>query len=262
MMLYTSSAVQGASGMERVEPVSRTIPAQPRSRAQDPFGPAYVREKQAAFSEEEGAALYGSDARMLRKLEQRDREVRQTESAKGEAVGDSNFIYQIGPDGKRYAVGTGPHAVATDKGADSADFANQQRPRGVDGKELSESDEELLRKLEARDAKVRNHEAAHVMAAGGQVQGLPSYTYQTGPDGQRYAIGGSVNISMMATGDEDATMRRANKAYRAAMATGEPSARDMQAARRATELAAEARQNATESYLRDDAVLPGIGRVV
>lgn len=123
----------------------------------------------------------------------------------------------------------------------------KKKEKGVDGKELSEHDEALLQKLQARDAKVRSHEAAHVMAAGGQASS-PTYTYQTGPDGKRYAIGGSVNISIMTTGDSEADARRAKKAYRAAMATGEPSSRDMQTATLAQEMSARAMREGTEKY--------------
>lgn len=122
-----------------------------------------------------------------------------------------------------------------------------KREKGVDGKELSESDEALLQKLKARDAKVKSHEAAHVMAAGGQASS-PTYTYQTGPDGRRYAIGGSVNISIMTTGDSEADARRAQKAYRAAMATGEPSARDMQTATKAQSMSTKSVQDAADRY--------------
>lgn len=194
---------------------------------------AYVRE--TGQPPRESAALYGPDARLeggeaavdaatVDKLEQRDREVRQREEAKGEAVGGENYIYKIGPDGKRYAVGTAPHAVRPED-----ESGGPSSPHAAGGAELSKEDEDLVRRLEARDAKVRAHEAAHVTAAGGQA-GMPVYTYQTGPDGQRYAVGGSVNISILTTGDEAGDARRAQRAYRAAMAAGEPSAQDMRTA--------------------------------
>lgn len=195
---------------------------------------AYVREPGGRSLE--SGALYGPDARLkgeesamdaatVNKLEQRDREVRQREEAKGEAIGGENYIYQIGPDGKRYAIGAAAHAVRPEDQSGGSSSVT----RAPDGSELSAEDEDLVRRLEARDDKVRAHEAAHVMAAGGQA-GMPVYTFQTGPDGRRYAVGGSVSIAILATGDEAGDARRARRAYRAAMAVGEPSAQDMETA--------------------------------
>lgn len=120
-------------------------------------------------------------------------------------------------------------------------------PSGNDD-DLSKNDEALLQRLKARDAVVRNHEAAHVMAAGGQA-GSPTYTYQTGPDGKRYAIGGSVNISITTTGDPEADAREAKTAQRAAMAAGEASAADVQTASRAAAKASQATQKALANYM-------------
>lgn len=238
------------------------------------FGPAYVRE--TGVSGQTGQPLYGPDAmlrssasplfdkeqmaeaRMLNSLEERDRQVRRSEDSKGEALGNSNFIYQAGPDGKLYAIGTGAHTVRPED--ESAQNAGTEK--AVDGSALSEGDRELLDKLQARDAKVRAHEAAHVMAAGGQAVGLPTYTYQTGPDGERYAVGGSVNISILNTGDPEADARRAKNAHRAAMATGEPSSGDMRTASQAASLMARAQREAAARYAEQPAEFPGVGRII
>ncbi|MDL2272219.1 hypothetical protein LJC23_04215 [Desulfovibrio sp. OttesenSCG-928-I05] len=247
-------------GIPSVSPVSAPAsPAAPENQGSGLFGPAYVRENQrqemetfpqyradATLPDETGSSADEdlADARALRSLEARDREVRRKEEAKGEAVGSRSYIYQTGPDGKRYATGTAAHTVRQEDENSSPAAAT-----APDGKELSREDEALLQKLQARDTKVRGHEAAHVMAAGGQAQGLPTYTYQTGPDGRRYAVGGSVNISMLRTGDAEHDARQANRAYRAAMATGEPSARDMQTASMARNNAQEASQRDREAAL-------------
>lgn len=114
--------------------------------------------------------------------------------------------------------------------------------------DMSESDRELLQRLKQRDAMVRRHENSHMMAAGGQAAGMPTYTYQTGPDGRNYAIGGSVDISIMTTGDHEADARRAGKAARAAMAAGEPSAADMETAAKASSMQGRAARRAMETY--------------
>ena len=250
MHTNTIQAQQAAAttGLPSVSPVDApTSSAAPENYGAGIFGPAYVREGQRASGEVfptygMGGSLHTNglasgekqlaDARAIKALEARDRQVRQQENAKGEAVGSRNFMYQTGLDGKKYAIETGAHAVRpeTDSGKNGEAGASTQ---GVNGKPLSREDEALLQKLKDRDVKVRNHEAAHVMAAGGQAHGLPTYTYQTGPDGKRYAIGGSVNISMLKTGDAEHDARQAQNAYRAAMATGEPSPRDLQAAMKA-----------------------------
>src|SRR4051812_8023143 len=72
---------------------------------------------------------------------------------------------------------------------------------------LSEGERKQLKELKARDTEVRNHENAH-QSAGGQFAGSPSYTYQAGPDGRRYAIGGEVSIDVSPEKDPAATIAK------------------------------------------------------
>lgn len=252
--------VAAVRGIPSVSPVAEpSSSASPESHNSSLFGPAYFREGQKSSGESfplysadgslrKDAAESGeeklADARAVKALESRDSQVREKEEAKGEAVGGRGYIYQTGPDGEQYAIGTRPHAVRKGDGGSGDDST----AHGAGGKELSREDQELVDNLEARDAKVRNHETSHIMAAGGQA-GMPTYTYQTGPDGKRYAIGGSVNIATMTTGDTEQDARRANTAYRAAMATGEPSSRDMQAATRARTMEMEASRREMDTAL-------------
>ncbi|MCL1890185.1 MAG: hypothetical protein FWF99_06790 [Desulfovibrionaceae bacterium] len=113
----------------------------------------------------------------------------------------------------------------------------------------SAADRELLERLQARDLLVRGHESAHILAAGGQATGPARYDYQTGPDGRQYAIGGSVDISIVSSpaSDEEAAIQ-AETARRAATANGEMSLADMRVATRAAELSARARNRALEAY--------------
>ena len=62
------------------------------------------------------------------------------------------------------------------------------------GKILNEQDQQKVRELKKRDQEVRTHEQAHVAAGGQYIQGGIHYDYQRGPDGQKYAVGGHVNI--------------------------------------------------------------------
>jgi hypothetical protein len=81
--------------------------------------------------------------------------------------------------------------------------------------------------LQARDAEVRMHEAAHVAAGDGYVIGGATYSYQTGPDGRQYAIGGQVDIDTSPIpGKPEETLRKMRVVKAAALATGQPSAAD------------------------------------
>jgi hypothetical protein len=82
-------------------------------------------------------------------------------------------------------------------------------------------------KLAATDRRVRAHEQAHVAAAGGYVRGGPTYSYTTGPDGKRYAVGGEVNLDTTPVrGDPEATIQKARTLQAAANAPADPSSQD------------------------------------
>lgn len=92
--------------------------------------------------------------------------------------------------------------------------------------ELSEEEADQVRELKARDQEVRRHEQAHA-AAGGAHAGAPSYQYQQGPDGQRYAVGGEVPIDVSpVAGDPSATVQKMRQVKAAANAPAQPSGQD------------------------------------
>lgn len=104
----------------------------------------------------------------------------------------------------------------------------------ADSLSLSPEAQQQLRELKLRDAEVRAHESAHMAAGGAHVNGGASYTYQKGPDGRQYAIGGHVSIDASSVpGDPEATREKAQQVRRAALAPGEPSGQDRQVAARA-----------------------------
>jgi hypothetical protein len=81
--------------------------------------------------------------------------------------------------------------------------------------------------LRSRDAEVRAHESAHVAAGGRYVTGGASYSYQRGPDGRMYAIGGEVGIDTAAVPDNpQATALKMRTVRAAALAPAEPSGAD------------------------------------
>ena len=97
------------------------------------------------------------------------------------------------------------------------------------------AEQKEVQDLQRRDREVRAHEQAH-KAAGGQYAGAISYRFQTGPNGQQYAVGGSVPIdSSPIEGDPRATVQKMNQVRRAALAPGDPSGADRQIAARASQ---------------------------
>jgi hypothetical protein len=94
------------------------------------------------------------------------------------------------------------------------------------GEELTQEEQAQVAKLKARDREVRAHEQAHA-AVGGAAAGAPSYSYQQGPDGRQYAVGGEVPIKASASSsDPQAAIRQLEQVVRAALAPAQPSGQD------------------------------------
>ena len=106
---------------------------------------------------------------------------------------------------------------------------------------LSESDLRMVSELKARDRVVRTHEMAHMAAGAGLVTRGASYTYQNGPDGQRYAVGGEVGIDTSPGRTPEETLLKAERIRAAALAPAEPSGQDRQVAAAAAKMASQAR---------------------
>ncbi|MFT6123479.1 MAG: hypothetical protein ACJASG_002013, partial [Oleiphilaceae bacterium] len=106
--------------------------------------------------------------------------------------------------------------------------------------QLTEEQRELVQALQARDQEVRAHEQAH-KSVGGSLAGPVSLSYQTGPNGQRYAVGGEVPIDVsIVNGDPAATIRKMNIVKAAATAPVDPSAQDQRVAASASIILAQA----------------------
>ncbi|GGY48178.1 hypothetical protein GCM10011297_21370 [Bacterioplanes sanyensis] len=125
------------------------------------------------------------------------------------------------------------------KSAPEAEAANEADGSASDAQQQAEIKQ--IQQLKQRDAEVRAHEQAHA-AVGGNLAGAASFSYQRGPDGVRYAVGGEVSIDVSkVSGDPQATLEKMERVRRAALAPAEPSAQDRQVAAQAAQLAAEAR---------------------
>ena len=112
-----------------------------------------------------------------------------------------------------------------------------EEPAESSTQQLTSEEEDQVKKLADRDREVRAHEQAHVAAAGPYLRGGPTYTYQKGPDGKRYAIGGEVQIDTSPVPDDpEATIRKAQVVRAAALAPAEPSAQDRAVASAATKM--------------------------
>lgn len=131
--------------------------------------------------------------------------------------------------------------TVAETGTDQEPWAvSAQKPQQQRQQQQEEAELELVRELKQRDQEVRAHEQAHA-AVGGQLAGGATYTYQQGPDGVRYAVGGEVQIdTSKVTNDPQATLDKMQLVQRAALAPAEPSSQDRQVAAQAGQVAAQA----------------------
>lgn len=111
---------------------------------------------------------------------------------------------------------------------------------------LSASQQQQLAGLKARDTEVRTHEAAHIAAGGSAVTGGASYTYQKGPDGQLYAIGGEVPVSLGGGSTPEEKIANAQAARAGALAPANPSPADLKVAASAALIESQARAELSE----------------
>ena len=128
--------------------------------------------------------------------------------------------------------------------------------QGAAGQAKSPEDQAVLQKLQARDREVRAHEQAHLAAAGDIARGGPTYTYQRGPDGRMYAVGGEVSLDTSPIhGDPEATLAKARQIQASATAPADPSPQDRAIAAAAAQMAAAASLELARKQASD--VAPG-----
>jgi len=116
-----------------------------------------------------------------------------------------------------------------------------QSQKSNDPDKLSEDEKRLVKDLASRDTEVKAHESAH-QAAGGGMTGAASFTYQQGPDGKMYAIGGEVSIASPSGATPEETIKNAKQIAAAAMAAGDPSPQDFSVASSARVMEMKAQQ--------------------
>jgi hypothetical protein len=139
----------------------------------------------------------------------------------------------------------------TDNPASAAGDEDKEDP---DGDGLNEAEEKQVQEMKQRDREVRAHEQAHARV-GGAYASAPSYTFQQGPDGKRYAVGGEVQIDTAKERTPEATVRKMRVVISAALAPAEPSGQDLSVAQQArsqlSEAQAELRQQKLEELKGD-----------
>jgi len=92
------------------------------------------------------------------------------------------------------------------------------------------AEQKVITQLKNRDQEVRQHELAHA-STGGSVTGAPSYSFEVGPDGKKYAVGGEVSVDLSSvSGDPHATITKMQKVHAAALAPAHPSTQDTRVA--------------------------------
>lgn len=176
----------------------------------------------------------------------------------GRATGDA----RVQNDPALRIVGSGPsRGVSAEptrrvQEPDRAEISDEARsataPTGRDGEPLDDAEQRQVEELKARDQEVRTHEQAHVAAAGPLYRGGPNYTYRTGPDGNRYAVGGNVQIDTSEGATPEETITKAQQIRRAALAPQEPSSTDRSVAAKASRMEAQARAELAGSEASDE----------
>jgi hypothetical protein len=142
--------------------------------------------------------------------------------------------------------------------AREANAENGNSGNGVSAdNDLDPAEEAVVNQLRARDSAVRQEEKAHAAAAG-PYGSAPQYTYQIGPDGNAYAIGGHVDVSASLSGSASDRDRALATLQNAALAPNAPSGADMAAFRQASLLRATSDgiepNNTTEESARNEAM--------
>ena len=119
--------------------------------------------------------------------------------------------------------------------------------------DLSDGEKAAVDRLRQRDQQVKQEEKAHAAAAG-DLAGPISYVYQRGPDGQLYAVGGSVPIKAQSlSGDPNDAEALGGRIAAAAHAATNPSGADLAAARSGYGMQGQAERAAQRAYAASSA---------
>ncbi|MBA5635659.1 catalase [Duganella sp. LX20W] len=177
--------------------------------------------------------------------------------ASGEAAAGTpaNGSVRAGGNGDRAPTGSAPAAPASSASSSASTTASSSSTT------LTPQALALIDRLKTRDTEVRQHEQAHLAAAGGLAVSGAAYTYQRGPNGVDYAIGGEVHIDTSPGRTPEETITRARTIQAAALAPADPSGPDRAVAAQAQQMEQQARAElaveATQQAASADRPAPG-----
>ncbi len=167
---------------------------------------------------------------------------KQKEQSSSEAASDYNDVFELS--------GYARKRIERVKESQETEVGKKEQSNSSNTK-LSEDEQKEISELKSRDQEVKIHEQAHIAAGGPYITGGPEYSYQKGPDGNKYAVGGHVSIDTSPVeGDPKATITKMEAVKRAALAPANPSGADQAVAAKAAKAAAQAR---TESLKNNEA---------
>jgi hypothetical protein len=175
----------------------------------------------------------------------------QVQAIKASAAPGSNtnvqYKYETGPNGELVPVSATVQSIQPSNSPQATQTTNTgaQAPAltgggnllalspgaELDAFGLNADERAVVRELQARDLAVRVHEGQHLDAASGLASGGPEFSFQVGPDGKQYAVGGHVDVQTSATSDPEKTARDAQTFAHSAGAPGDASAQDLSVAR-------------------------------
>lgn len=129
--------------------------------------------------------------------------------------------------------------------------ASAESTKGSDDTALTKEEQDQVEELKERDQEVRQHEQAHLAAAGSLANGGAQYEFQMGPDGKNYAIGGHVGIDTSPANTPQATISKARQIQRAALAPADPSPQDIKVAAQAMKMMMDAQRDLSEEEMKE-----------
>lgn len=136
--------------------------------------------------------------------------------------------------------------------AEHAETGNESAHTDTVKNELAPEELRQIHELKNRDRDVRAHESAHRTVGGDLIRGAVSYSYQKGPDGRLYVVGGEVSIDTSGVpNNPEATLARAQRISAAALAPVNPSSADRAVAAAANQMAAQARIEITTKITKE-----------
>ena len=177
----------------------------------------------------------------------------------GQAVAQTSGIApgkQEGPEEAAEGGAEGTGSVADEqeqeKDTDQAAAPASSSSKGITGEPLNPAEVAQVAELKKADTAVRAHEQAHLAAAGGLAKGGASFTYQKGPDGRDYAVGGEVQIDTSKGATPEETVGKMMRVRAAALAPANPSPQDRKVAQAASLTMSEARLELNTQSLRPE----------